>query len=70
MVQQYTDTHGNFQKPGRPPQISDVNFLTLRLVAESLSIDSGHTLFQHPAGILWIIPGYSQWNIPAVFDEN
>lgn len=46
MLSKDTDIHGNFQKPGRPPQFSDVNLLTLSLVAESLSIDSEHALFQ------------------------
>lgn len=46
MLSKDTDAHGNFQKPGRPPQFSDVDLLTLSLVAESLSLDSEHALFQ------------------------
>ncbi len=46
MFHKDTDRHGNFQKPGRPPRFSDVDLLTLSLVAESLSIDSEHALFQ------------------------
>ncbi|MBS1271865.1 MAG: hypothetical protein MAGBODY4_00997 [Candidatus Marinimicrobia bacterium] len=46
MLHKDTDADGNFQKPGRPPQFADVDLLTLSLVAESLSIDSEHALFQ------------------------
>jgi len=46
MFHQDTDAYGNFQKPGRPPRFSDLDLLTLSVVAESLSLDSEHALFQ------------------------
>lgn len=46
MLSKDTNAAGNIQKPGRPPRFSDVDLLTLSLVAESLSIDSEHALFQ------------------------
>ena len=46
MFHKDTDAHGNFQKPGRPPRFSDIDLLTLSIVAESLSLDSEHALFQ------------------------
>ena len=44
-----TDSHGHFQMPGRPPRFSDVDLLTLSLVAESLSLDSELALIQRLA---------------------
>ncbi len=46
MLSKDTDHRGNFQKSGQPTQFSDVDLHTLSLVAESLSIDSEHALFQ------------------------
>ena len=44
-LKDWIDNNGNFKKAGSKPKFSDLELITLSLVAESLAIDSEHLLF-------------------------